>query len=505
MPRAVRAGLAGAAGVGLALAVAELLASFFDGVPSLVTAVAAYVVPFTPPALEDWAISTFGTNDKGVLALGAVTVSLLIGAVAGVLGDRERSNAQALFAGFAVLGIAAAIGRPLTSPVLTILVTVVAAGLGYAALSRMLGLLPVASDDTSTEEANASRRRFMTTLATVTVAAGIGAALARNVMAPPPIDADSLTLPEPERGLPDPADAASLEVDGLTPLFVPNDEFYRIDTALSVPQIDPNGWTLRIHGMVDREVELTYSDLLDMRLVEHDATIACVSNEVGGGLVGNARWTGVPLYEVLDLAGVKDGATQIVGRSIDRWTAGFPTEAAYDGRQAMVVVGMNGETLPARHGFPARLIVPGLYGYVSATKWLTEIQLTTWEDFDAYWVPRGWSKEGPIKTQSRIDVPRRGASVQPGQTVVAGVAWAPQRGIQTVELRVDDGAWKPCELSEPLNDDAWVQWKTTVELTPGRHRLQVRATDGTGTTQPQTPVPPRPNGAEGWHDVSVSA
>ena len=257
--------------------------------------------------------------------------------------------------------------------------------------------------------------------------------------------------------------------------------------------------------MVDRELELSYADLLDRSFVEQDVTIACVSNEVGDDLVGNARWLGTSLRALLEEAGVRDGATQVVGRSIDGFTAGFPTEAAMDGRQAMVVVGMNGAPLPPNHGFPARLIVPGLYGYVSATKWLTEIELTTLDAFDAYWVPRGWSKQAPIKTQSRIDVPRDRATVAPGDVVVAGVAWAPTRGIARVEVRVDDGAWTEAELTDPLSPDAWVQWRHTVALDAGTHELQVRATDGEGGTQPPGPVPPRPDGAEGWHTIRVTA
>lgn len=511
------AGLAGVAGVGLALAIAELGSAVIEGVPSLVTTVSSYVIPFVPPAVEDVVIGLFGTSDKAVLAAGTVIVSLLIGAVAGVMGQRDRSNATVLFAAFGMLGILAAVARPLTAPIATIVVTVGATAAGRAALGRLLTLLgavaapgPEADGPAhvGTMEAGAAtmaRRRFVTAVLGVGAAAAVMATIARNAMRPAPVDIDEVALPTPTRTLPDVASAASFDIDGLTPIHVPNDDFYRIDTALSVPRIDPDEWSLRIHGMVDREVVVGYQDLLAMPLVEHDATIACVSNEVGGRLVGNARWLGIPLRDLLDMAGVDDGATQIVGRAIDGWTAGFPTELAFDGRQALLAVGMNGAALPAAHGFPARLIIPGLYGYVSATKWLTEIELTTWEAFDAYWVPRGWAKEGPIKTQSRIDVPRPNSSVQPGTTVVAGVAWAPTRGVETVEVRVDDGEWRTCELSEPLHEDAWVQWRAEIDLAPGRHRIQVRATDGAGQTQAQTPVPPRPDGAEGWHEIRVNA
>jgi len=510
-PRAL-AGLAGTAGVGLALGAAELGSAVVDGVPSLVTAVSAYVIPFVPPVVEDVVIGLFGTSDKAVLAGGTVMISLVVGAVAGLLGRDNRSNATALFAGFGMLGILAAVGRPLTAPVATVVVTVAATVAGRAALGRLLTLLdradvrsPYAGSGERTLGGGVGRRQFVTALVGIGATAVVMAAIARNVMRPAPIDGDEVALPEPARVLPDVPPAASLDVTGLTPIHVANDDFYRIDTALSVPRIDPVEWSLRIHGMVEREVVLGYADLLAMPLIEHDATIACVSNEVGGHLVGNARWLGIPLPDILDLAGVVEGATQLVGRAIDGWTAGFPTELAVDGREAMLVVGMNGAVLPPVHGFPARLIIPGLYGYVSATKWLTEIELTTWEAFDAYWVPRGWAKEGPIKTQSRIDVPRQGSRVPLGPTVIAGVAWAPTHGIERVEVRIDEGAWQTCELSVPLHEDAWVQWRTEVDLAPGQHAIQVRATDGSGRTQGQAPMPPRPDGSEGWHEVRVSA
>ncbi len=294
-------------------------------------------------------------------------------------------------------------------------------------------------------------------------------------------------------------------IAGIAPLITPNDDFYLIDTALSYPQVDPEDWSLRIHGMVDREVEIGYEELLDLGLVQEQVTLSCVSNQVGGGLVGNAEWVGVPLARVLEQAGVQPGATQIVGRSIDRWTAGFPTEVALDGRVALVAVQMNGEPLPIAHGFPARLVVAGLYGYVSATKWLAELELTTWEGFDGYWIPRGWSKEGPIKTQSRIDVPRRGTDVVPGPTAIAGVAWAPHRAIEAVEVQVDEEPWVEAELSRETTTNSWRQWMVAWDATPGEHRVRVRATDGTGTTQTSEISRPAPDGATGWHTIQVRA
>jgi DMSO/TMAO reductase YedYZ molybdopterin-dependent catalytic subunit len=296
-------------------------------------------------------------------------------------------------------------------------------------------------------------------------------------------------------------------VAGISPLVTPNSTFYRIDTALLVPRLDATTWSLSITGMVDDPYTLTYEELLAMPLVEQYVTIACVSNEIGGDLVGNALWRGARLRDVLDRAGVQAGATQIVGRSRpnDNWTAGFPT-AWLDNpeREALVAVAMNGETLPPSHGFPARLIVPGLFGYVSATKWLTEIELTTLEAFDAYWVPLGWAKEAPILTQSRIDVPRDGSSVAPGSVAVAGVAWAPDRGIAAVEVQVDDGEWDAAELSTPISDATWVQWVYRWEAAPGDHQLRVRATDGTGEVQTDRVTRPPPDGARGHHTIGVT-
>ncbi|MGH3649457.1 MAG: molybdopterin-dependent oxidoreductase, partial [Acidimicrobiia bacterium] len=315
-----------------------------------------------------------------------------------------------------------------------------------------------------------------------------------------------VALPTAAERLAPVAPAANFEVEGLESILVPNENFYRIDTALSIPRIDLQEWTLSITGMVDRPYSIDFSDLLDMRMVERDVTLSCVSNRVGGDLVGNARWLGVPLTEIIDRAGVQPGAEQLVGRSVDNdnFTVGFPVEAAYDGREALVAVGMNGEPLPFEHGFPARLVVAGLYGYVSATKWLSEIEFTTWDGFDAYWIPRGWAKEAPVKTQSRIDTPDGRAVIPPGRHVVAGVAWAPTRGISGVEVQLGEGEpWIEAELSEPLSTNAWVQWKLDWEAGEGPHILRCRATDGEGELQTHELRPPAPDGATGWHTIPV--
>lgn len=510
------AGWAGAVSAGLSLGLTELAAGIFDGVPSAVSAVGSLIVDNSPGWLSHLAIRLFGTADKAVLAIGTVLVCLGAGAMIGRAARRRPVVIAAGFGGFAVVGIAAALTRPDASPAATVLVIAGAAFAGVRALRWLLGLLSSGAAVTSPGEVtvpDASRRRFVTRTAGLGVVAVSAAALGRGLTIRHSEAEIAVALPLPSTTVPAPGPGTSFAVQDLSPLVTPNEEFYRIDTALVVPRPDAATWTVGVTGMVDRPFELSLDDLLAMPLHERYATIACVSNEVGGDLVGNAKWTGVRLVEVLDRAGVAPEATQLVGRSVDGWTAGFPTAAAYDGRDPLIAVGMNGEPLPRRHGFPARLIVPGLYGYVSATKWLSEIELTTWEAYDAYWVPLGWSKEGPIKTQSRIDTPGSGQVVNGGAPVnFAGVAWAPTRGIARVEVRtavrgdsLDEAAWEDAEVSVPLADTTWVQWRLEKALEPGtRFDVQVRATDGDGETQTAALAPPAPDGATGYHTVDFS-
>jgi DMSO/TMAO reductase YedYZ molybdopterin-dependent catalytic subunit len=297
---------------------------------------------------------------------------------------------------------------------------------------------------------------------------------------------------------------AELEVPGLDPFVTPNDVFYRVDTALIVPAVSAEGWSLRIHGMVDRELVLDYADLLARPMVERVITLTCVSNEVGGPYVGNARWMGVPLADVLREAGPLPGADQLVSRSVDGFTIGTPVATVLDGRDALLAIGMNGEPLPLEHGFPVRMVVPGLYGYVSATKWLVDLELSTFAAYDAYWIQRGWAERAPIKTMSRIDTPRGGAELRPGEVAVAGVAWAQHVGIDRVEVRVDDGPWAPAELAAEASVDTWRQWVHRWSATPGQHVLSVRATDRNGQTQTAALAEPFPDGATGYHRVAVT-
>jgi len=311
-----------------------------------------------------------------------------------------------------------------------------------------------------------------------------------------------VTLPTAASPLAPVEAGTSLDIPGITPLFTPNEDFYRIDTALTVPQVRVDDWSLQITGMVDSPMELTYADIEDRELFEADITMTCVSNEIGGGLVGTARWLGIRLDDLLNEAGIDPEATQIVGRSVDGYTCGFPV-STLDGRNAMVAIAMNGEALPLEHGFPARLVVPGLYGYVSATKWLTEIELTTFDAFDQYWVPRGWDAEAPIKVMSRIDAPRSLATLDAGQNMIGGVAWAQTRGISSVEVKVDDGPWTEATLADSVNNDLWRQWSLSWEAEPGRHTVVVRATEQDGETQTEERQPPMPNGATGQHQIVV--
>ncbi len=295
----------------------------------------------------------------------------------------------------------------------------------------------------------------------------------------------------------------SLDVAGISPIITPNEQFYLIDTALTPPQVNLEEWSLRVTGLVENPYEITFDELLTRPLVERYVTLSCVSNQVGGTLVGHAKWLGVPLSLILDEAGILPQAEQIVGRSVDAFTVGFPASIPYDGRDALVAVGMNDEPLPIEHGFPVRLVVAGLYGYVSATKWLSELELTTWDGFDAYWVPRGWAKQAPVKTQSRIDTPRDGR-IDARSRSIAGVAWAPHRGVDGVEVRIDEEEWIEAELSTEISDNSWRQWKVDWDPVPGRYRIQVRATDGDGVTQTDLRRPPAPDGATGWHTIHVT-
>jgi len=510
-PETGLAALSGAIAAAVALGVSELIAGLLPGATSLVAAIGQRVIDLQPPGAKDFVVALFGTNDKLALEVVVVLAAVGIGALLGILARRSFNLAAGGFLAFGALGFVAALGEPLANPVMVAAQAALSAGAGVQVLSwastRLdtiaatrvdgAGSPPLATDPL--------RRTFLVRLGALGVAAAVGGLTGRWLIergrtAPVGVGAAIPPATEVVAPLPTGADLAPT-TPGLTPIVVPTDEFYRIDTALLTPSVDIASWSLRIHGMVDQEVVLSWDDLVAMPMIEQYVTIACVSNEVGGGLVGNAKWTGVRLRDVLDLARVQDGATQLVGRSVDGFTAGMPTAWVMDeAREPLIAVKMNDEALPPIHGYPARLIVPGLYGYVSATKWLTELELTTLEAFDAYWIPKGWAKEAPILTQSRIDTPRGGVGA--GRVAVAGVAWAPDRGISKVELGID-GEWFEADLSTPIADATWVQWVAYWDAPPGRHELSVRATDGHGVLQEQITSPPAPDGARGWHTIGV--
>ena len=504
---AAAAGLLASAG---ALAAGELIGGLSEAAPSPVQAVGAAVVNLAPAAMKDFAVATFGTADKPALLIGIVVVSVAIGALLGLLSAHRRGAGVAGIALFGALGLAAGLAGPSGTAVGAFVSALGATAAGVTVLvvlmarwDRAWGRRPPAEYPGG---ADRERRDFLRAAGATGVLAVAGGGLGRRLSGGSErVEAQrqALTLPSPATAAP-PA-PPGLAVRGVTPLYVPNSRFYRIDTALTVPRVDLESWRLKVGGPLAAETRsYSYDDLLAMDLVEQDVTLSCVSNEVGGDLVGNARWLGVALRDLLApaLAGRDAGSVQIVGRSVDRFTAGFPAEALDGDRIALVALAMNGEPLPAQHGFPARLVVAGLYGYVSATKWLASIDLQD-PAFDAYWVPRGWAKEAPVKTQSRIDVPRIGDELPAGRVAVAGVAWSPTHGIEAVEVRVDDGPWEPARLSESIGAAAWRQWVREWDATPGEHLLAVRATDGRGQVQTERFTTPRPDGATGHHTIRV--
>lgn len=493
------------------LAAGELVAALWREAAPAVVPVGEVVIEQVPGSWARWAIRTFGSQNKAVLTLGTLAVLFGVGTLVGLLvAAGRRAWAYGVSAGVGLVGVLAVLERPEPTFV-KMLPAVAGTAVSLAVLAALGCRLPAGERSVAGAAAVApppftpveQRREFVLRASTIGLVAlmigGLGRVLRRRfdvdgeratLDLPAPDDPAEPLVAAPERV----ADEHAVGVDGVTPFVVPNARFYRIDTALVVPQVPRRDWKLRIHGMVDRELELTFDDVLAMEQVERTITLSCVSNPVGGDLVGNAVWQGVLLAPLLERCGVHPDATQVVSRSIDGWTAGSPTSAIMDGRDALLAIGMNGEPLPAEHGYPARLVVPGLYGYVSATKWVTEIELVRWEDFDAYWVPRGWAKEGPVKTMARIDRTKDGD--------IAGVAWAVHRGISRVEVRIDDGDWQECELAGVPSDDTWRQWRFRwADAPPGEHRVTVRAYDGDGVVQPPGPKAVAPDGAEGYHSV----
>ena len=532
----LRAFVAGAVGMVVAFGVVELVHGLYQPVPSVLVAVAQRVIESTPGGFATVAIEVLGKADIPILITVVVVSTLLF---AGFLANNSLRSPVMALVGVGVLAavaLAASLLEPFVAPVAAGLTVVGALGVGSAVTVFLLhaaGLRasepvsrPVSRDSdrelrsqgVRSREAHSpagiavDRRNFLLLSGRAAVAglaaAGVGRTLAGGREAS---NTDHLKpgLSLANKVLPPPPPEASLDVPGMPPLITPAEDFYLIDTTLTSPRINVDDWTLSVKGTVDNPIELTYGDLLSLPTREADITLSCVSNEVGGELISNGRWTGVLLSDVLKEAGVSRekisrASEQLVGRSVDGWTAGFKTALALDGREALVAFGLNGDELPLKHGYPVRLVVPGLYGYVSATKWLTEIELTDW-DFDAYWIQRTWSKEGPIRSQSRIDTVKDGESLPAGTVQVGGVAWAPHRGIERVEVSTDDGeTWTDAKLAAQLDVDTWRQYVHDWKAKPGDHTLKVRATDGEGETQTEDKATPHPSGATGYHTVEVT-
>ena len=553
-------GVAGLLAGTAAVATSEAVAAGLDGVTSPLLAVANRAVDSAPRPVKEWAVETFGTADKAVLIGGVVATVALLAVAAGVVGVRRPWAALGVFWALSgVAAVAALTDRAATAgPVLRLVPVVALVVAGTASLvvllrtfrsasrpdsadggaaavgtavgsSRAAGQAPplqvrevldsesakprllvgdrlpdrVAGDDVPT---SFDRRAFLRAAVAVGAVAGAGGLATRGLGggAAAASRADVM-VPRPMTPAPPVPAGATLDVPGLTPYLTPNKDFYRVDTALRVPDVPVDGWRLRVHGLVDRELDLDFADLLSRRLVERRITLTCVSNPVGGEYVGNATWIGVPMADLLEEAGVRGDADAVKSTSDDGFTAGTPLSVLADrSRGALVAVAMNGEPLPLDHGFPARMVTPGLYGYVSATKWLVDLEISRFRDFDAYWTPRGYAEQAPIKTSSRIDVPRSFARVEAGRTPVAGVAWSQGRGIDRVEVRVDEGPWSDAELAVEDNEDTWRQWVWPWDAEPGMHRLEVRATDRTGTTQTPERAPIAPDGSTGWHSVTVT-
>jgi len=495
------------------LGVGQLAAGFVGEPASPVLAVGQTAIDASPEWLRSFAIRTFGASDKTVLVAGIIVVIAIASAVLGVASLRRPWIGYAGLAVLGTIGVAAALGRPGAGPswaLPPLLATL--AGAGAFATMRVAGrprgdrrrrghTALVAQAPTGFD-----RRRFLQAAITFGAAAVTSDRLGAYVNGRMLADASraAVGIPRPASPAPPLPPGAELHVPGLSPFFTPNADFYRVDTTLFVPRIRVEDWKLRIHGMVDREIELDFEQLLARPLIERDITLNCVSNPVGGGYIGNARWIGVPLNALLAEAGVHPGASQIVSRSRDGMTIGTPTELALDGRDSMLAIAMNGEPLPFEHGFPVRLLVPGLYGYESATKWLVDIELTTLTAFAAYWVQRGWAQVAPIQTMSRIDTPNASTHLRAGVVKVAGVAWAQHRGISRVEVRVDDGPWNEATLSAQDSIDTWRQWTWSWNAAPGPHLLAVRATDDAGAVQTGRWHAPFPSGATGWHQIAVT-
>lgn len=532
-PRLALGALSGVLAGFASLAVAELLAAAVRPQSSPVIAVGGASIDATPAPVKDWAIRHFGTDDKLVLQCGILAVLAVLALALGALAVRFRRVGAAGVLLFGVVGAAAAVSRPDSTSFADALPSVLGALAGALLLYGLVGHLttgkrtPASAAGAVVKQAGESqpassefpgcewdRRGFVLAAASAAAVSAAVGAVGRSLNASHGQDAiasrQKVVLPSPGSPAGPVSKRAGFHIQGISPFVTPNGDFYRVDTALVVPKVDATAWRLRIHGKGVRHPGVySFDDLLHRELIERDITLTCVSNEVGGPYVGNARWIGVRLADLLAECGVKPPsrggpANQLVSRSVDGMTIGSPVEDLMDGRDAMLALGMNGEPLPFDHGFPVRMIVPGLYGFVSACKWIEDIELTTFDSYDPYWVKRGWARKAPIKTESRIDTPKPFARPQAGTVMIAGVAWAQHRGIDKVEVRIDDGPWQEAHLAAEDTRDTWRQWSLPWQASKGGHTLTVRATDRTGAVQTDKRTRTIPDGASGWHSVVVT-
>ncbi|WP_254849145.1 molybdopterin-dependent oxidoreductase [Mycobacterium sp. GA-1841] len=505
--------LGGVAAAAVALGVAQLVGVGFSSQADPRSAVGSAIVDLTPGPVKEWAIRTLGTSDKLFLSVAVLVVIATVAALAATYETRRRPLGSAIFVVAGILGCAAVLSRA-GATALDVVPTVIGTAAGVAVLRWLAGRLWTApagsrdaSPDDSPDNVDAGRRGWLITAGVlgVGVTSGIVGAVIGRLVTSVAAERNGATLPTPRApAAPVPADVQPTGV-ALPSFLTDSADFYRIDTALSVPQLSREDWRLRIHGMVDREITYSFADLDRFEVVEKVITLTCVSNPVGGELISTGMWTGYRVADLLRDAGIHPEADMLLSTAVDGFTVGTPVQALHDGRDALLAVGLNGQPLPVEHGYPARLVVAGLYGYVSATKWVTDLELTRFDRSEAYWTKQGWAPRGPIKTESRIDVPRQRQKVPPGPTTFGGVAWAQNRGVRAVEVRIDDGPWLPAQLGAAYSAQTWRLWSLPWQASdPGDHAITVRATDNTGAVQTAEQAAPVPDGATGWHSVTFT-
>ena len=516
VPGRLAAIVLGVTSVALGAGLGELTAGLIAPAASPFAVVGGALIDLAPPWAKDAAIALFGTGDKVALLVGIGLAVRVLAGLAGLWEARRPPWGTVLLAGLGAVGAVAAMTRA-DAGALSWLPSAIAGGAAATTL-RLLTRIPLAQTAAHgaevdheaeiyvAEPRDPDRRRLFAwaggAAALGVLAAIAGSALRAGSQVAAKVRA-TIRLPAPATAAPPIPAGAELDIPDLATYVTPNDRFYRIDTALIVPDVAASEWSLRIHGLVAEEIVLTWDELLALPLEESLTTLACVSNEVGGTLIGNAVWLGYPIRELLARARPTSEADMVLSRSVDGFTASTPLEVLTDERDAILAVGMNGAPLPPEHGFPVRMVVPGLYGYVSATKWVTDLEVTRFDRAAAYWTQRGWAERGPIKLQSRIDVPRRDARLSPGATVIAGVAWQQHVGVRGVEVQVDDRPWRQATLASAVSDDTWVQWSLPWTAEAGTHRIRCRATSVNGETQTSIPRAVVPDGATGWHTVEV--